>query len=60
MGPYAIKYFGDDYAVIAVSTMHDAYSLYGAFQAELEVSVVLSSRPAADVVRDIKRRNTHS
>ncbi|MFP5515036.1 MAG: hypothetical protein ACLGJC_18360 [Alphaproteobacteria bacterium] len=60
MGPYAIKYFADDHAVIAVSTKYDAYSLYGAFQAELEVSVVQSSRPAADVVRDIDRRNARS
>jgi hypothetical protein len=60
MGPYAIKYFADDHAVIAVSTKHDAYSIYAAFQAELEVSVVESSRPVAEVVRDIEHRNARS
>lgn len=60
MEPYAIKFFPDDHVVITVSTKHDAYSLYGAFQAELEVSVVQSSRPAGDVARDIERRDALS
>jgi hypothetical protein len=60
MGPYSVKYFGNGRAVIAVSTKHDAYSLFGAFQAELEVSAVEPSRPVVDVVRDIERRNARS
>ncbi len=60
MEPYAIKFFADDHAVITVSTKYDAYSLYGAFQAELEVIVVQSSRPAAEVACDIEHRNARS
>lgn len=58
--PYVVKYLIDDRVIIGVTTKHDAYSIRAGFAAELEASIVLSSRSATDVARDIDRRDRRS